>query len=67
MGRNGHGPKWLWAEMVIGRNDPESVNLGSYNYQKNTSYIPESTVQYENHDRAAPAAPELPRQKANFP
>ena len=23
MGRNGHGPKWLWAEMVMGRNDPE--------------------------------------------
>ena len=21
MGRNGHGPKWLWAEMVMGRND----------------------------------------------
>ena len=20
MGRNGHGPKWLWAEMVMGRN-----------------------------------------------
>ena len=26
MGRNGHGPKWSWAEMVMGRNDPESVN-----------------------------------------
>ena len=24
MGRNGHGPKWLWAEIVMGRNDPES-------------------------------------------
>ena len=24
MGRNGHGPKWSWAEMVMGRNDPES-------------------------------------------
>ena len=23
MGRNGYGPKWLWAEMVMGRNDPE--------------------------------------------
>ena len=22
MGRNGHGPKCLWAEMVMGRNDP---------------------------------------------
>ena len=25
MGRNGHGPKWSWAKMVMGRNDPESV------------------------------------------
>ena len=25
MGRNGYGPKWSWAEMVMGRNDPESV------------------------------------------
>ena len=24
MGRKGHGPKWSWAEMVMGRNDPES-------------------------------------------
>ena len=24
MGRNGYGPKWSWAEMVMGRNDPES-------------------------------------------
>ena len=24
MGRNGHGPKWSWAEMVMGLNDPES-------------------------------------------
>ena len=23
MGRNGYGPKWSWAEMVMGRNDPE--------------------------------------------
>ena len=27
MGRNGHGPKWLWAEMVMGRNDPESSRV----------------------------------------
>ena len=26
-----------------------------------------NSVQYESHDRAAPAAPDLPRQKANFP
>ena len=25
MGRNGYGSKWSWAEMVMGRNDPESV------------------------------------------
>ena len=24
MGRNGYGPKLSWAEMVMGRNDPES-------------------------------------------
>ena len=23
MGRNGYGPNWSWAEMVMGRNDPE--------------------------------------------
>ena len=27
MGRNGYGPKWSWAEMVMGRNDPESLEL----------------------------------------
>ena len=27
MGRNGYGPKWSWAEMVMGRNDPESSFL----------------------------------------
>ena len=33
MGRNGHGPKWSWAEMVVGRNghggrnDPESSEV----------------------------------------
>ena len=26
MGRNGYGPKWSWAEMVMGRNDPESTH-----------------------------------------
>ena len=25
MGRNGNGPKWSWAEMVMGRNDPEPL------------------------------------------
>ena len=28
MGRNGYGPKWSWAEMVMGRNDPEPVGFG---------------------------------------
>ena len=23
MGRNGHGQIWLWADLVMGRNDPE--------------------------------------------
>ena len=23
MGRNGYVPKWSWAEMAMGRNDPE--------------------------------------------
>ena len=23
MGRNDYGPKWAWAEVVMGRNDPE--------------------------------------------
>ena len=27
MGRNGYGPKWSWAEMVMGRNDPEDIGL----------------------------------------
>ena len=27
MGRNGYGPKWSWAEMVLGRNDPESEEV----------------------------------------
>ena len=29
MGRNGYGPKWSWAEMVMGRNDPESFQIPS--------------------------------------
>ena len=28
MGRNGYGPKWSWAEMAMGRNDPESKSVG---------------------------------------
>ena len=27
MGRNGYGPKWSLAEMVMGRNDPESFKI----------------------------------------
>ena len=23
IGSNGYGPKWSWAEMVMGRNNPE--------------------------------------------
>ena len=23
IGRNGHAPIWLWADLVMGRNDPE--------------------------------------------
>ena len=38
MGRNGHRPKWLWAEMVMdrmvmGRNDPEPLyNMSRKHY-----------------------------------
>ena len=32
MGRNGHGPKWSWAGMVMGRNDPESFNAWHTKY-----------------------------------
>ena len=32
MGRNGHGPKWLWAEMVMGRNDPESFDVNAQTF-----------------------------------
>ena len=28
MDRNGHGPIWLWADLVIGRNDPEPGGWG---------------------------------------
>ena len=34
MGRNGYGPKWSWAEMVMGRNDPEP-----YRYTTTTTYL----------------------------
>ena len=27
MGGNDYGPKWLWAEMVMGRSDPEPIIL----------------------------------------
>ena len=27
MGRNGYGSKWPWAEMVMGRNDPDSSGI----------------------------------------
>ena len=27
MGRNGYGPKWSWAEIVMCRNDPESCKV----------------------------------------
>ena len=30
MGRNGHGLKWSWAEMVMGRNDPDYFKLSEY-------------------------------------
>ena len=25
IGQNGYGPKWIWTEMFIGRNDPEPL------------------------------------------
>ena len=31
MGRNGYGPKWSWAEMIMGRNDPES-SVSNFNF-----------------------------------
>ena len=35
MGRNGHGPIWLWADLVMGRNDPESDGgTGFYSLMK---------------------------------
>ena len=30
MGRNGYGPKWSWAEMVMGRNDPKPYHLPKF-------------------------------------
>ena len=68
MGRNGYGPKWSWAEMVMGRNDPESYSdvphenrliLGTPKNKNKTK------VQYESHNRSVPAAPDLPRQNQN--
>ena len=39
MGRNGHRPKWLWAEMVMGRNDPEPLYNMSRDVRKQTLCI----------------------------
>ena len=48
MGRNGHRPKWLWAEMamdqmVMGRNDPEPLYNMSRDVRKQTLCICEKT------------------------
>ena len=45
MGRNGHGPKWLWAEMVMGRNDPESLKRVTL-LMSLPAILQYSTVQY---------------------
>ena len=42
MGRNGNRLKWLWAEMVIGRNDPEPLHNMSRNMRKQTLCICEN-------------------------
>ena len=34
MGRNGYGPKWSWAEMVMGRNDPEPIEVISVGMER---------------------------------
>ena len=40
MGRNGHGPKWSWAEMVMGRNDPEfSPGVRGLNQNQNSLLV----------------------------
>ena len=41
MGRKGHGPKWSWAEMVMGQNDPEPacfVLFSCYSQQSISDY-----------------------------
>ena len=42
MGRNGHRPKWLWAEMVMDRNDPEPLYNMSCDVRKQTLCICEN-------------------------
>ena len=47
MGRNGHRPKWLWAEMVMdpmvmGRNNQEPLHNMSRNMRKQTLCIREN-------------------------
>ena len=32
MGRNGHGSIWLWADLVMGRNDPGPFD--KFNFSK---------------------------------
>ena len=40
--RNGYGPKWLWTEMVMGRNDPEPLYNMSRDVRKQTVCICEN-------------------------
>ena len=42
MGRNDHRPKWLWAEMVMGRNEPEPLYNMSRDVRKQTLCICEN-------------------------
>ena len=42
MGRNGHRLKWLWAEMVMGRNDPKPLYNMSQEERKQTLCICEN-------------------------
>ena len=42
MGRNGHRPKWLWAEMVMDRNDPEPLYNMSRDVRKQALCICEN-------------------------
>ena len=39
MGRNGHGPIWLWADLVMGRNDPEPDRNAKANTSTQSEYI----------------------------